>query len=78
MKKTTKKDDIAIFTHNVKYVRTENKLTITEMAKIMGISVNTLKIIESGILPPRLKVDVLFRIQAYFNIPAKYFVDKKL
>ena len=72
------KTDIYIITQNIKWLRKKNKLSLKEMAKILGLSVNTLNKLETGILPPRLDVGFLFKIQAHFNIPAGDFVDRIL
>ena len=78
MKTNSKKDDIFIITQNIKWLRDKNKLSLEEMSEILGISTNSLKKLESGILPKRLNLDFLFKIHSYFNIPPKDFVDRIL
>ena len=78
MKTISKKDYIYIITENIKWLRNKNNLTLNEMAKILGTSTYSLKKLENGILPKRLDIDFLFKIQTYFNIPAKEFVDRIL
>ena len=78
MKTNNKKDDIFIIRQNIKWLRDKNKLSLQEMSEILGITINSLKKLESGILPKRLNLDFLFKIHSYFNILPKDFVDKIL
>ncbi len=57
-----------IFCENIKNLRETNNLSEKEMAKILGISIERLQSIEKGILPPKLTVRILFRIQEHFHI----------
>lgn len=59
---------IHIFLHNVAWLRRHHSLTKKEMAYKIGVSVGTLNKIEKGILPPNLKIDVLFQIQKEFGV----------
>lgn len=56
------------FCHNIKWTRLHRKLSKKEMAKILKISVGTLTKIENGMLPPRLNVEIFFRVQHCFGI----------
>ena len=67
MKKETEKE-IQIFLNNVALLRKKHGLSKKAMAKILGIGVASLNKLESGILPPRVTVDVFFRIYNYFGI----------
>lgn len=78
MKKVQKEKAIDIFTFNVAWIRKENNISKKRMAEILGISIYTLNKIENGILPPKLKVDVIFNIKNYFNVPVNYILEKKL
>ena len=72
-------DDVMEFlSHNVLYLRKKNNITKRGMAKIMGIGIKTLNKIEKGLLPPRLSVEVLFRIRDYFGIPLSVQVSVKI
>lgn len=64
--------------HNVLYLRKTHNITKKEMAKILGIGIKTLSKIEQGILPPRLSVEVLFRIRDYFGISLSFQVGVKI
>lgn len=70
-----KESESLIFCENIKMLREKENLSKAKMAKILGISVNTLTVIEKGILPQRLSCNVLFRIHQYFGIiPKDMFV----
>jgi len=78
MKNINKDIYVNIFTENVTYLRKVNNISLKEMSKILNISTCSMKKIEKGILPPTLKVDVLFKIQEHFSISPHIIVDKKL
>lgn len=69
MKKQTEKE-IKAFLYNVQQIRKRNRISKKRMAEILGIGRGSLTKIEKGILPPRLSVEVVFRIQQYFGISA--------
>lgn len=72
-------DDVMEFlSHNVLYLRKTHNITKKEMAKILGVGIKTLSKIEQGLLPPRLSVEVLFRIRDYFGIPLSVQVSVKI
>ena len=48
------------------------------MAKILGIGIITLNKIEQGVLPPRLSVEMLFRIRDYFGVSLSLLVSANL
>ena len=60
--------DICNFCNNVQLLRRSKGLSQRAMAEIMGIGIGSLRKIEYGILPPRLTVDVLFRLYCTFGI----------
>lgn len=76
--KTTNDNIMKILSHNILYLRTKNHITKKEMAKILGIGIITLNKIEQGFLPPRLSVEILFRIRDYFGVPLSLLVSAKL
>lgn len=59
---------ISIFLDNIMFLRKENGISLKKMAQIMKISVNTLRKIESGVLPKRLNAEVLLLLSDYFDI----------
>ena len=70
----TVNDYAIIFCKNIRFLRKQKGLSMREMAKIMGVSVYTLKKIENDEVPPRLDVGVLFRIQNSYGIKCKELV----
>lgn len=56
------------FCNNVKKLMTDYKLNDTQMMEIMNISRKTLKKIKSGIMPPRMNIAVVFRLQRHFGV----------
>ncbi len=64
-------NELYYFTKNIVLLRKKNKLSKTKMAKMLGISTKSLNKLESGIIPPRIGVKVIFNIQDNFGIPAK-------
>lgn len=72
------KDIVEILSHNILFLRNSNNITKKEMAKILGVGIETLNKLEKGVLPPRLNVEVLIRIQEYFNVPLCFQVSEKI
>ncbi len=53
---------------NLVHLRKKAAMTQKEMAALMGIGVSTLRKLESGQLPPRLGMDVIFALCDAFSI----------
>ncbi len=68
-----KQKDIELknFLSNIKWLRSHYGLTKYEMAKILRLSVKSIERIERGEMPSKLSLNVVFRIQSFFNITAK-------
>lgn len=66
--------EIRYFCENVYRLRCGAGLTQKEMAQVMGIGLYSLRKLESGSLPPRLGVDVFFRLHRRFGIPPHLLV----
>ena len=64
--------------HNIKFLRKFYKLTKERMARISGVGIKTLNLVEQGILPPKLSVEFLFNLQNYFKISAKELISSKI
>lgn len=64
-------NEIDIFLKNISYLRKHNKLSKRKMAEILGIGVKSLNKIENGELPPRIGVNVFFKIEKNFGISPK-------
>ena len=60
--------EFAIFQNNIKFLRKKENLSKKDMAKLLQISVNSLNKIESGIMPERLGIGIVFRIQQVFGV----------
>lgn len=76
MDKTPYTDEIVAFLENVAYLRKVHGLSKKAMADILNIGIASLNTIERGELPPQLGVDVLFRIQAAFDISASALFER--
>lgn len=60
---------------NLYLIRKKNGLTQKEMAKRIGIGINTLRQLEKGIIPSRVSVGLIFNISNEFNIePHELFI----
>lgn len=78
MKTTDHSVYIETFGHNVAWLRTHYGLSKKRMAGLLGIGVQSLNCIEAGKIPPRLSVQVMFRIQKYFHISAGEQLTRRL
>ena len=70
-----KEKEIKIFCINVKTIRQHERLSKKEMAKILHIGTRSLTMIENGILPPRIGVDILMRIHRRFGFRPSFMVS---
>ena len=69
---------IDYLSYNILYLRKSNNISKKEMAEILGIGISSLSKIEKGILPPRLSVEILFKIKNCFGIPFNIQIGAKL
>lgn len=60
--------NITAFCNNVKRIRLELGLSKEEMAERLNISVRSLSIIESGSIPKRLSVQIIYTICDEFEV----------
>lgn len=68
-----------IFCENLKNIRKSYGYSKVKMARLLGIGVKSLSLIESGIIPPRLGCEVLIRITNTFGVsPSGIFTRIKL
>ncbi len=65
------KEEISIFCKNIKNLREKEKLSKKDMAKLLGISVHSLTMIENGTIPKRLSCRILIKIYDEFGILSK-------
>lgn len=64
--------------HNIISLRKQYGLTKKAMAKLLGVSLYSLNRLESGIMPQRLGVDMVFRTQACFGIPIRELFGSRI
>lgn len=70
--------ETAILCKNIKTLRLANGVSQKEMSKICGCAISTLRKLENGELPQKLKVDIIFKLSQYFNIkPKELFLPLK-
>lgn len=67
-----------IFMENMAWLRKTHKLSRTEMAKLLHISVKSLDRMEQGEMPPRTSSKVLFRIQDAFGVHPAELLGRRL
>ena len=67
MKSITEKE-IENFMHNIAWLRKKHNLSKKQMAQICHIGVPSLNKLENGIMPRKLRVDIVFAIYRYFGI----------
>ncbi len=72
------KNEFLIFSDNIRLLRVKYNISKREMAKILGVSVKTLSLIENDVIP-RISVEVVFKTARYFGIqPAWLFQEEKI
>ena len=59
------------FGKNISLLRKQHGFSKKRMCQILSIGVSSLNKLEQGIIPKRLSVDIVFRIEGFFKIPAK-------
>ncbi|MGI6013850.1 MAG: helix-turn-helix domain-containing protein [Oscillospiraceae bacterium] len=71
--------ELAIFCENMRLLRQHYGYSKKEMAKISGISTATLTKLEQTIIPPKLSVNVVFKVAWHFKLkPYQMFRPLKL
>ena len=66
------------FCGNIRYLRARDRLTQKEMAALLGISVGTLRKLESGMPTPRLRFDILLRTEDVFGVSPDTLLNKPM
>lgn len=59
-----------IFLQNLAALRKQHHLTQKQMAQTLGIGIHSWRMIERGIMPPRLSTEVVYNAADAFGIPA--------
>ena len=70
--------DLQILCENIKKLRLEKGISQKEMAKHLRVGVKSLRKLERGEIPPRMKVDLMFRACEYFGITIGQLLSKDL
>ena len=66
--------NLQVFCKNMYALRKKNNLTQQQMARILGISIKSLRSVEKGSVPPRMKISVVYRIYNTFHLlPSELF-----
>lgn len=71
-------DPFTVFTYNMMFLRRKYDLSKKVMAGLLGIGMDSLRKIERGVFPPRLRVSVFFEVQRHFGIRVSDLLSKKL
>jgi len=58
----------------IKKIRTENGITQTELAKVLGVGKTTISNYETGYSTP--DASILKRLSDYFNVSTDFFLDR--
>ena len=66
------------FVHNITWLRTHYGISMKAMAKIMGISVQTLRKVEQGEKSKRINAEVLIKLCDYFQCHADELIRRKM
>lgn len=64
--------------NNLAHLRKESGISKQELADIMGVGLWTVTKLERGELPPRMKVEALFRIQHRFGVSVHRLLGERL
>lgn len=70
------KSQLGIFCENVRWLRAKHGLSKKEMAQALGIGTGSLTMIESGIVPKRLRCTVLVNIEERFGIDSSALLSR--
>ena len=60
--------ELQAFCKNISILRKNYKLSQKELSKILHISTRSVRLLERGIVPPKLDCAVLISIQTHFHI----------
>ena len=67
-----------IFCDNIRYLRKSINLSKKEMANLLGIGLHSLNLLEKGMIPPRLSVQILYNIYHQFGLlPSQQLGEKQ-
>lgn len=67
--------ELQIFCQNIRDLRQRHNLTQAQMARIMGVGLHSIRLLERNVLPPQLHCDVIYRLSTHFHIrPSRLFL----
>ena len=67
-------NSFAIFFHNIVQLRKNRGLSKKQMSNLLGIGLWSLNKLEKGEIPPKMDVNIIFKISKHFHIsPAELF-----
>lgn len=72
----TSETEIFILCENIKRLRKKERLSKKEMARIMGIGIRSVTMLENGMLPVRMEAETLWRLKLHFGISIEYLFSK--
>ncbi len=70
--------DWCIFANNIHLLRINNNYSKKKMAEILNIGVGSLRKIEKGECPKRLKADIIYNLSQYFNLKPSQLFEENL
>ena len=68
MQKQMEDEDFMIFCKNSSFLRRKFRISKAQLAKTAHMAVSTITKTESGEIPPRLKIRLVFRLAQCFNV----------
>lgn len=68
--------ELSVFCENFKKLRKKEKLSKRKMAKILGIGVKSITLIENGTVPKRLSFKIMIKIYNNFGITPQKMILK--
>ena len=63
---------------NIRYLRVKHGLSRSAMARKLHITRKTLDLLEAGVFPDRIRIDLLFLVQQAFGIQPKRLLTCRL
>ena len=64
----SQKSELHIFCQNIRDLRQRHNLTQTQMARIMGVGLHSVRCLERNIVPPRLSCEVIYTLSNHFHL----------
>ena len=71
-------EQLSNFLYNIGWLRKYYGIPKKRMSQLLGISVRSLNLLESGNIPPRVPIDVVFLLHRQFQYPQGTLFLKRL